>query len=320
MNILKERHFHAATKGQKIKDILGNYYLVFIFIFMFIACYLLSPKFLTKLNLINILTQNATTAILSFGMLFVIITGGIDLSVGSLLAFSVCLSAGLLNQKMYIWQMVLIVFFVMAAAGFLSGSLVAFGKIEPFIVTLAMQQVIRGLAYIYQVGSVAVIDNPVFLTNFAGNLGPIPIPVIYAVVVGVILHFTLKKTTFGRKVYTIGGNKDAAKLVGISVPKVLIGVYMLSAILAGFAGIVMAARLRVGTALVGEGMELDAIASVVIGGAAFTGGRGIILNTILGVLILGLIGNIMNLLGVATYPQMMIKGALIVAAVLIKRN
>ena len=287
---------------------------------MFVVSCLLSPKFLTPLNLLNILTQNATTAILSYGMLFVIVTGGIDLSVGSFLALSVCLTAGLLNQNWPIAAVCLFVVLVMAVGGAIAGGLIAFGKIEPFIATLAMQQVVRGIAYIYQVGSVAVINNQTFLTNFAGNLGPIPIAIIYAVIIGIIMHILLKNTTFGRKTYAIGGSKEAAKLVGVSVNKMLISIYVLSAILAGIAGIIMAARLRVGTALVGDGLELDAIASVVIGGAAFTGGRGTVMNTVLGVLILGIIGNIMNLMGVATYPQMMIKGAIIVAAVLAKRD
>ena len=297
-----------------------KYYLVITFLLMFVVSCLLSPKFFTPLNLLNILTQNATTAILSYGMLFVIVTGGIDLSVGSFLALSVCLTAGLLNQNWPIAAVCLFVVLVMAVGGAIAGGLIAFGKIEPFIATLAMQQVVRGIAYIYQVGSVAVINNQTFLTNFAGNLGPIPIAIIYAAIIGVIMHILLKNTTFGRKTYAIGGSKEAAKLVGVSVNKMLISIYVLSAILAGIAGIIMAARLRVGTALVGDGLELDAIASVVIGGAAFTGGRGTVMNTVLGVLILGIIGNIMNLMGVATYPQMMIKGAIIVAAVLAKRD
>ena len=297
-----------------------KYYLVITFLLMFVVSCLLSPKFFTPLNLLNILTQNATTAILSYGMLFVIVTGGIDLSVGSFLALSVCLTAGLLNQNWPIAAVCLFVVLVMAVGGAIAGGLIAFGKIEPFIATLAMQQVVRGIAYIYQVGSVAVINNQTFLTNFAGNLGPIPIAIIYAVIIGIIMHILLKNTTFGRKTYAIGGSKEAAKLVGVSVNKMLISIYVLSAILAGIAGIIMAARLRVGTALVGDGLELDAIASVVIGGAAFTGGRGTVMNTVLGVLILGIIGNIMNLMGVATYPQMMIKGAIIVAAVLAKRD
>ena len=318
MNALQNGRSLQGANGAK--SFFQKYYLVITFLLMFVVSCLLSPKFLTPLNLLNILTQNATTAILSYGMLFVIVTGGIDLSVGSFLALSVCLTAGLLNQNWPIAAVCLFVVLVMAAGGAIAGGLIAFGKIEPFIATLAMQQVVRGIAYIYQVGSVAVINNQTFLTNFAGNLGPIPIAIIYAAIIGIIMHILLKNTTFGRKTYAIGGSKEAAKLVGVSVNKMLISIYVLSAILAGIAGIIMAARLRVGTALVGDGLELDAIASVVIGGAAFTGGRGTVMNTVLGVLILGIIGNIMNLMGVATYPQMMIKGAIIVAAVLAKRD
>ncbi len=318
MNALQNGRSLQGANGAK--SFFQKYYLVITFLLMFVVSCLLSPKFLTPLNLLNILTQNATTAILSYGMLFVIVTGGIDLSVGSFLALSVCLTAGLLNQNWPIAAVCLFVVLVMAVGGAIAGGLIAFGKIEPFIATLAMQQVVRGIAYIYQVGSVAVINNQTFLTNFAGNLGPIPIAIIYAVIIGIIMHILLKNTTFGRKTYAIGGSKEAAKLVGVSVNKMLISIYVLSAILAGIAGIIMAARLRVGTALVGDGLELDAIASVVIGGAAFTGGRGTVMNTVLGVLILGIIGNIMNLMGVATYPQMMIKGAIIVAAVLAKRD
>ena len=250
MNALQNGRSLQGANGAK--SFFQKYYLVITFLLMFVVSCLLSPKFLTPLNLLNILTQNATTAILSYGMLFVIVTGGIDLSVGSFLALSVCLTAGLLNQNWPIAAVCLFVVLVMAAGGAIAGGLIAFGKIEPFIATLAMQQVVRGIAYIYQVGSVAVINNQTFLTNFAGNLGPIPIAIIYAAIIGVIMHILLKNTTFGRKTYAIGGSKEAAKLVGVSVNKMLISIYVLSAILAGIAGIIMAARLRVGTALVGR--------------------------------------------------------------------
>lgn len=260
MNALQNSRSLQGANGAK--SFFQKYYLVITFLLMFVVSCLLSPKFLTPLNLLNILTQNATTAILSYGMLFVIVTGGIDLSVGSFLALSVCLTAGLLNQNWPIAAVCLFVVLVMAVGGAIAGGLIAFGKIEPFIATLAMQQVVRGIAYIYQVGSVAVINNQTFLTNFAGNLGPIPIAIIYAVIIGVIMHILLKNTTFGRKTYAIGGSKEAAKLVGVSVNKMLISIYVLSAILAGIAGIIMAARLRVGTALVGDGLELDAISGL----------------------------------------------------------
>ena len=197
MNALQNGRSLQGANGAK--SFFQKYYLVITFLLMFVVSCLLSPKFFTPLNLLNILTQNATTAILSYGMLFVIVTGGIDLSVGSFLALSVCLTAGLLNQNWPIAAVCLFVVLVMAVGGAIAGGLIAFGKIEPFIATLAMQQVVRGIAYIYQVGSVAVINNQTFLTNFAGNLGPIPIAIIYAAIIGVIMHILLKNTTFGRE-------------------------------------------------------------------------------------------------------------------------
>ena len=192
MNALQNSRSLQGANGAK--SFFQKYYLVITFLLMFVVSCLLSPKFFTPLNLLNILTQNATTAILSYGMLFVIVTGGIDLSVGSFLALSVCLTAGLLNQNWPIAAVCLFVVLVMAVGGAIAGGLIAFGKIEPFIATLAMQQVVRGIAYIYQVGSVAVINNQTFLTNFAGNLGPIPIAIIYAVIIGIIMHILLKNT------------------------------------------------------------------------------------------------------------------------------
>lgn len=317
---MEPKEKNKNRQWERIKVFVGENYLYIILILMFFLSGMLSDKFLTKQNIINIMTQNAVICIIALGMLYVIITGGIDLSVGSLMAFSVCLTSGMLNQGVPIPGVIFIVIAVMVLVGSISGALVAFGKIEPFIATLAMQTVMRGLAYMYQVGSVSVISNDIFLEAFGGNAGIIPVAVIYMLVIGLILHFVLKNTVFGRKIYAIGGNKEAASLVGISVKKTLISVYIISALLSGIAGVLMSARLRVGTALVGEGTELDAIASVVIGGAAFTGGKGKVLNTLVGAFILGIIGNIMNLMGVATYPQMMIKGVIIVLAVLANRE
>jgi ribose transport system permease protein len=312
---------NKTAQGKNIVlSFLIKHYLFVSLLLIVVASSLLSDKFLTQQNIINIAIQNSTIAIVSFGMLYVIITGGIDLAVGSMVALSVCLTAGLLETGMPMPLTILIILVVMALAGMVSGSLVAIGKIDPFIATLAVQTIVRGIAYMYQVGSVTVISNQTFLNAFGGNLGPIPIPVLFLAGTAIILHFILKKTTFGRKLYAIGGSKEAAKLVGISVRNNLLVVYSISGVLAALAGIIMASRLRVGTALVGTGIELDAIAAVVIGGAAFSGGKGKILNTLIGAFIIGIIGNIMNLMGVAAYPQMVIKGVIIVIAVLARRE
>jgi ribose transport system permease protein len=309
----------SDRKNIVLSFLFKNYLFVSLFLLV-VASSFLTDNFLTQQNLINILVQNSTIAIVSFGMLYVIITGGIDLSVGSMVALAVCLTAGLLNSGMPIFLAVLIVIVILVLVGTVSGTLVTVGKIEPFIATLAMMTIVRGIAYMYQVGSVNVISNETFLSAFGGNIGPIPIPVLYMVGTAFLLHFVLKNTTFGRKVYAIGGSKEAARLVGISVRNNLIMVYAISGLLAALAGIIMASRLRVGTALVGQGLELDAIAAVVIGGAAFSGGKGRILNTLIGAFIIGILGNIMNLMGVAAYPQMVIKGIIIVIAVLARRG
>lgn len=309
-----------ALEKNNLLSFFAKNYLFVALLLLIIASSFLSDKFLTQQNLINIAIQNSTIAIVSLGMLYVIITGGIDLAVGSMVALSVCLTAGLLEAALPIPFVVFSILVLTALGGLVSGLLVTFGKIDSFIVTLAMATIIRGIAYMYQVGSVTNISNEAFLNLFGGNIGPIPIPVILMVATAFILHFVLKNTTFGRKLYAIGGSKESAKLVGISVRNNLLVVYAISGLLAGLAGIIMASRLRVGTALVGQGMELDAISAVIIGGAAFSGGKGRVINTLVGAFIIGIIGNIMNLMGVAAYPQMVIKGIIIVIAVLARRD
>ncbi|MDI6871498.1 MAG: ABC transporter permease [Bacillota bacterium] len=299
---------------------LGRYYLIISLVLLVLISSILSPRFLSQENLMNIAIQNSAVAIVSFGMLYVILTGGIDLSVGSVVALAACFTAGFLEAGWSIPLTILAVLALMLIPGAISGGLVAIGKMEPFIASLAMMTIVRGAAYMYQVGSVRVIFNNAFINGFTGNLGPIPVPVLIMALAAVVLHVVLKYTTFGRKLYAIGGNRDAARLVGISLRKNLFAVYMLSSVLSGLVGILMAARLRVGTALVGQGMELDAIAAVVIGGASFAGGRGTILNTLIGAFIIGIIGNMMNLMGIAAYPQMVIKGVIIILAVLARRG
>ncbi|MGE5482523.1 MAG: ABC transporter permease [Bacteroidota bacterium] len=306
--------------GEAIGAFLGRYYLIISLVLLVVVSSILSPGFLSQGNLMNIAVQNAAVAIVSLGMLYVILTGGIDLSVGSVVALAACFTAGFLEAGFSIPVTILAVLALMLIPGAISGGLVAVGRMEPFIASLAMMTIVRGAAYMYQVGSVRVIFNSSFINGFTGNLGPVPVPVLIMALAAVVLHLVLKYTTFGRRLYAIGGNRDAARLVGISLRKNLFAVYMLSSVLAGLVGILMAARLRVGTALVGQGMELDAIAAVVIGGASLSGGRGTILNTLIGAFIIGIIGNMMNLMGVAAYPQMVIKGVIIVLAVLARRS
>jgi ribose transport system permease protein len=309
-----------SITAKRILWFVGKNYLIVTLIVLIIVGSMLSGKFLTTRNILNVLLQNSMTTITAMGMLLAIITGGIDLSVGSVIALSGCLVAGFIQGGMNILAAVFITILIMSLLGLLSGVLVSYGKVAPFIVTLAMMTIIRGMAYMYQVGSDRRIDGT-FLTEFINsNIAMIPIPVYIMVIVVVIIAFILTKTTFGRGIYAIGGNSETARLAGINVKFTLIAVYVISAILTTVSGIIMAGRLSMGTALVGQGFEMDAIASVVVGGAALAGGTGSVRDTVIGAFIIGVLANIMNLMGVAAYPQMIIKGVIIVVAVLIHKE
>lgn len=310
----------SSMTAKKILGFVGKNYLIVTLIALIIVGSMLSDKFLTARNILNVLLQNSMTTITAMGMLLAIITGGIDLSVGSVIALSGCLVAGFIQGGMNLLAAVLLTIIIMSLLGLCSGVLVSYGKVAPFIVTLAMMTIIRGMAYMYQVGSDRRIDGT-FLTDFINsNFAMIPIPVYIMVIVVVVIAFILTKTTFGRGIYAIGGNSETARLAGINVKFTLIAVYVISAILTTISGIIMAGRLSMGTALVGQGFEMDAIASVVVGGAALAGGTGNVRNTVIGAFIIGVLANIMNLMGVAAYPQMIIKGVIIVVAVLIHKE
>lgn len=308
---------HASGR---LTAFLKEYYLFFILLALVAAGFILSPKFLTTRNILNVLLQNSMTTIVAVGMLFVIITGGIDLSVGSVLAFSGCLVAGFLQKHMATPLAILIVLSLMAVAGATSGLLVSVGKVAPFIATLAMMTIVRGAAYIYQVGADRRIDGTALSNVINSDFLMVPVPVFIMAFVILIAWILLEKTTFGRSVYAVGGNSETARLAGISVPVVLLFVYAISAVFAGISGIIMTGRLSLGTAIVGEGAEMDAIAAVVVGGAALSGGKGTVRNTVIGAFIIGVLVNIMNLMQVPAYPQMITKGVIILAAVLTKKE
>jgi len=305
---------------QSIKSFLGKYYIAIAFVIMIIAGSFLSDNFLTVTNFRNVSLQLSMAVIVAIGMLFTVISGGIDLSVGSIVALGGCMAAGFTQQGMPPIVVLLLVSVLMAAAGSVSGLLVSKGKVAPFIATLATMTIWRGAAYIYQVGQDRRIDGTDLVALITGTVGPIPVPVIIMAVVAIIAGFILTQTSFGRSIYSVGGNREAARLSGINVGLSLTMVYVISAVLSSLSGIILTSRLALGTALVGQGYELDAIAAVVIGGASMSGGTGTVTNTILGAFIIGFLNNILNLMGVAAYPQMIIKGVIIVAAVIWKRN
>lgn len=277
---------------------------------------ILSPAFATTDNMFNVLRQVSTNANLAFGMTFAIIITGIDLSVGSILAISGTLAAGLLTRNgMNLWLAVLIGILVGTFLGYVNGLIIAKTGMPYFIVTLAMMQIARGAAFVYTNGMPVRTDNPAFTEIGNGYLGPIPLPIIYTAVFLVACSLLLSKTRFGRYVYAIGGNRDAARFSGINVQKIEILVFTLIGFLSGVSGVVLSARMSSGQPTVGNGFELDAIAAVVLGGTSFSGGIGKIGGTVIGVLVIGILNNGLNLLNINSFWQLIAKGAVILLAV-----
>jgi len=290
------------------------------FILVLVVLMILSPNAFAKpANLINIIKQASINGILATGMMFVIISGGIDLSVGSIVALSGVIAVSFAHPGEY----PLIVPIALSAiagllAGLLNGIGVAYGNIPPFIVTLGSMTIIRGLALIYSNG------QPIFgvskaFESLAGGFvfNSIPFLVIYFLSVTIISAFILSKTVFGRRVYAIGGNEITAKVSGVSVPKIKIAVYCISGFLAGIAGLLLASRIVSGNPTSGQSYELDAIAAVIIGGVSMSGGSGKWYGTVIGALFIAVIGNGLDILNVSSHFQLLIKGAIIIIAVLL---
>ncbi|WP_010500584.1 ABC transporter permease [Paenibacillus elgii] len=293
--------------------------MLIILVLMCVLMAFITPNFMEVTNVINVLKQVSITAILAAGMTVVILTGGIDLSVGSTLALSGVLSVMLTNAGVN----PVISMLAGAAAGYVVGAIngyfTAAVKLPPFIVTLGSMTYVRGLAYVISGGYPIVLQDVTFKYLGAGTFLKIPTPIYIMAFVYVVMYFILKYTMFGRHIYAIGGNQEAARLTGIKVEKTLIHVYSISGFLAGAAGVVMAGRLFSGQPMVGVGMELDAIAAVILGGTSFVGGFGRIQGTIIGVLTMGVLTNGLTLLNVDYYWQLVVKGAVIVVAVLLDR-
>jgi ribose/xylose/arabinose/galactoside ABC-type transport system permease subunit len=280
-----------------------------------------SPAFRTLSNVQNILQQISVNGIIAIGMTLVIITAGIDLSVGSVLALSAVVATSFAHPGgHFLFVPVAMGILVGLACGAVNGVLIAKKRLAPFIVTLGMMTVARGLALVYTGGRPVINLSDSYDEIGGGSLGPIPFPALIffaAIVLGVfILHFT----RFGRYVYAVGGNELAAKVSGVNTDRVLIGVYALTGALAGLAGIVLSSRITSGPPATGAGSELDAIAAVVIGGTSLSGGVGSIAGTIVGALIIGVMNNGLDLLDVSSYWQQIVKGLIIVVAVLLDRR
>ncbi|MBR2421135.1 MAG: ribose ABC transporter permease [Oscillospiraceae bacterium] len=277
---------------------------------------LLNDRFLSRGNILNVLRQLFSNCNLALGMCLVIITGGIDLSVGAIMALAGTLCAGTIAAgQLPIPVAILMGLAIGVLVGFINGTITAKMNIAPFIVTMATQQICRGLVYVYADGLPIRCDNPPF--NFLGNgyVGEIPITILYSLFFVIVIWLVLSKSQLGRWIYAVGGNKNAARFSGINVDKVLMIVYSISGFLAAFAGIIYCARMYSGQPTLGNGDETDAIAAVVLGGTSFSGGIGKIGGVIIGILIIAVLSNALNLLGINSFWQLVAKGVVILLAV-----
>lgn len=279
--------------------------------------WLLTPYFLTVPNLLNVAQQTAINAIIAVGLTFVIITAGIDLSVGSILAFSGVVLASVLNIGLPLPLAVLAGLLVGLLCGSINGTLIAYGKLPPFIATLGMMSVARGAALMYTNGRPVSGFSSDFRFLANGKVMAIPTSIIIMIIVYLLAHFILTRTKFGRYVYAIGGNEEAARLSGINVAVNKIVVYAICGMLSGLAAVILTARLNSAQPIAGINYELDAIAATVIGGTSLMGGEGQVLGTLVGALIMGVLRNGLNLLGVSSFLQQTIIGSVIIIAVLI---
>lgn len=294
--------------------------LILILIVLFVALSFASETFLTWRNLSNLLRQTSINGIVALGMTFVIVSAGIDLSVGAVVGLSGMIAAIMMSQGYDIWLSIAVALAVSTLVGAISGTVIFRGKVPPFIATLGTMTVVRGIIMLIS-GAAMVAGLPKSFTDFSqADLFGIPSMVIVWLIISVIAAVIIRWTVFGRNVYTVGSNPEAARLSGISVGRTIIGVYALCALFAGIAGILFTSRIANGVPTAGQGYELDAIAAAVIGGASLSGAEGSVFGTIIGAIIMQLLRNGGNLLGVNPFILEIIIGALIVITVLLDQR
>jgi len=284
-------------------------------IVLFVLLSFSSPHFLDIDNLLNILLQVSISTIIAVGMTFVILTSGIDLSVGPVTAFSSVIIGLTLHLNIGIGIPIITGILVGGILGLLNGVLIAIMKVPAFIATLGMMSVARGAALFITNGQTIHMFPSEFRFFSAGSMERIPIPVIYAIVVVVLASFILNYTKFGRYIYAIGGNKEAARLSGINIKAVEIWAYIISGITCGIGAVILTGRLNAAQPIAGIGYELDAIAAVIIGGTSLNGGVGTVSGTLMGAILMGMLRNGLNLLNVSPFLQQIVIGSVIVGAV-----
>ena len=299
------------------KGLLSNYGTILVLLLMVVAMSFISPNFLKTGNLVNIVRQITMYAIIGFGVTFIIITGGIDLSSGSLVALSSMILGSLVIKFGWPWPLAILACMAAGAVvGSINGFFVAYTKIPAFVATLGMMLSLKGV-------TLFVSDKPLhgfsddFLFIGKGSWLGLPVLIYILIIVGLLSHYLLKHTKFGRYVYSIGGNADAARVSGINIEKTLVIAYAYASTLAALTGVLLSSRVMTAQPTSGTGYEMDAIAGVVIGGTSLAGGVGTIWGTIVGALIIGVLNNALDLMLVNAYMQQVLKGVVIVAAVVL---
>lgn len=272
-------------------------------------------KFLTGSNIMSVLRQICINALIAFGMTFVLIVGGIDLTVGSVVGASGVAVVMLIQGGMPMWAAIVMGLLLGVVIGLVNGLIITLVKMPPFIVTLSMQGVIRGLAYYITDGRSVACNDTVFTSMGNGYLWRIPLPIYIVAVIMILLMILLYRTRFGRRMYAVGGNLSAARFTGIKTNFITVQVYVISALMASVAGIILASRMYSGQPTAGQNYESDAIAAAVLGGTSFNGGIGTMGGTLIGALVIGVLSNGLNLLHISSYIQMVIKGIVIILAV-----
>ena len=306
-----------TINGKSINDFMKKTGIFWVLIVLIVIMSFANNAFLTPRNLLNVAKQTSITAIIGVGMTFVLIIGGIDLSVGSVMALAGTLAAAtaVADKGIPIAVTILVGIAIGSACGLLNGLGVAYIGFPPFIMTLGMMTIARGSAMVYTNGTPIFGLSDTFNKMTSSTLLGIPSLVYYMLVVFILGYIILNKTVFGRRVYAIGGNIEAARLSGVSVSKLTVLVYTISGFLSGLAGILICSRITSGNATVAEGYEMNAISSAVIGGVSMSGGSGSVVGTIIGALILTIIQNSFDIMGINSFYQDVIKGIIILLAV-----
>jgi ribose transport system permease protein len=315
--VAKVSHTTERKGGITVIQFLLKYLFAIIFAALLIYLSFATSKFLTPSNVINVLRQVSYQGIIAVGMTMILILGQIDLSVGALVAFAAVVNALLLKSGVPIPASIIITLAVTSLWGLLNGYVTARFRLHAFLVTMASMTLIRGVTYTltggYPIGGLP----KAFFVFGDGQIGFLPLPVVYMLVIFAVGAFVLSSTPFGRSIYAIGGNEDAARLSGISVMRVKVGVFVVCAFVSAISGVVLSSRLMAGSPEIGIGWELDVIAAVVIGGTNLFGGEGKLGGTFLGVLFIGVLTNGMILLDVTPYMQLVVRGLVILSAVIL---